>query len=60
MSVSAHIHTLLEKHAILETEISIESARPLPDFASITRLKKQKLNMKEEIVRLREMYPEAA
>lgn len=60
MSASAHIHTLQEKHAGLETEITIESARPLPDFAHITQLKKQKLSLKEEILRFSELHPEAA
>ena len=60
MSVSAHIFMLQEKHAGLETEITVESARPLPDFAYITQLKKQKLSIKEEIVRLSEAHPEAA
>lgn len=60
MSVLAHIDVLQEKHAILESEISMESARPLPDFVRITELKKQKLSLKEELVRLHDSHPEAA
>lgn len=51
MSLLAHLGTLEEKHAILEAAIVEESARPLPDFTTITQLKKQKLHLKEEVER---------
>ena len=51
MSVVSHVNHLQEKHAELENQIVEESHRPMPDFAAITKLKKQKLLLKEEITR---------
>ncbi len=44
---------LEDKHGKLEQLISDESVRPLPDFPLIQTLKKQKLLLKEELLRLR-------
>ncbi len=52
MSLSTHIEALEKKHAELENAVHTESARPLPDFARVTELKKQKLRIKEELQRL--------
>lgn len=49
MSVVSHVKHLQEKHAELENQINEESNRPMPDFSVITKLKKQKLLLKEEI-----------
>jgi len=51
MSIQAHIDSLAEKRAHLKNEIATESARPMPDFALITNLKKQNLALKEEMQR---------
>ena len=45
----AHVSALQSKHASLEARITEESQRPMPDMATLTRLKKEKLRIKEEI-----------
>ena len=47
------LRSLEERHAMLERQISEEDARPRPDDAELTRLKREKLRLKEEIERLR-------
>lgn len=51
MSIQAHIDSLSEKRASLKQQIAEESARPSPNFALITNLKKQNLALKEEMQR---------
>jgi hypothetical protein len=51
MSIQAHIDSLAEKRTSLKNQIATESARPMPDFALITNLKKQNLALKEEMQR---------
>lgn len=48
----AHISALQTKHADIEARINEENQRPLPDDATITRLKKEKLKLKEELAGL--------
>ena len=50
----AHVSALEAKHAGLEARINEESQRPLPDMATLTRLKKEKLKVKEEMAGLTE------
>ena len=45
----AHVSALEAKHAGLEAKILEESQRPLPDAATLARLKKEKLRVKEEM-----------
>jgi len=45
----AHMSALQAKHAGLEARIDEESHRPLPDMATLARLKKEKLRIKEEL-----------
>jgi hypothetical protein len=45
----AHVSALQAKHAGLEARINEEIQRPLPDTATLARLKKEKLRLKEEI-----------
>ena len=52
MSTVDHVEALKAKHASLEHAISEETARPHPDDDAICSLKKQKLLIKDEIVRL--------
>jgi hypothetical protein len=52
MSLAAHLAELSEKHRVLERRIEEELARPGSDDLEITRLKREKLKLKEEIVRL--------
>ena len=44
------------KHAGLEARIVEESQRPLPDTATLARLKKEKLKVKEEMTGLTEPH----
>ena len=53
MSAMDHIEALKAKHAFLEHAIVQESARPHPDDDAICSLKKRKLQIKDEINRLR-------
>jgi len=52
MSVEEHIRALKDKHAELESQIVLENSRPHPDEIAIASLKKQKLKIKDELVRL--------
>jgi len=52
MSLQAHLDSLRERHAALEARISEEDRRPRPDSDTLTRLKIEKLHVKEEIERL--------
>lgn len=46
---NSHISALRTKHHELETRISREATRPLPDDALIHALKKRKLAIKDEL-----------
>ena len=46
---NAHIEALSAKHAGIDSRITEESLRPLPDMATLARLKKEKLRLKDEI-----------
>jgi hypothetical protein len=46
------IETLRSRHAHIEGELTKEISRPLPNPATITDLKRQKLRIKDEIVQL--------
>ena len=52
MSITDHIEALKKKHAALDHELDDQNARPLPDASMINDLKRQKLAIKDEIVRL--------
>lgn len=51
MPLQEHVVTLRTKHARLEQLIDDELHRPLPDQTTLSRLKKEKLRIKEEIER---------
>jgi hypothetical protein len=53
MSLQARIESLKERHASLEIQIADEDHRPRPDEGTLSRLKLQKLRLKEEMERLR-------
>jgi hypothetical protein len=53
MSQQARLDALKERHAALETRILDEDQRPRPDSDTLTRLKIEKLRVKEEMERLR-------
>lgn len=54
MPMQEHVESLRSKHARLEELIDEELHRPLPDQGVISRLKKEKLKIKEQIERIRE------
>lgn len=49
---SAHLLSLNARHAALDASLSDEIRRPLPDPARLARLKREKLKVKEAIVRI--------
>jgi hypothetical protein len=53
MTLQTRIGSLMERHAALEARIYDEDQRPRPDSEALTRLKVEKLHVKEEIERLR-------
>ncbi|WP_333838218.1 YdcH family protein [Novosphingobium sp.] len=46
---TTHITALQTKHAGLERRISEEMARPVPDMAVLSQLKRHKLRIKEAL-----------
>ena len=53
MSLYARLDALKERHASLESRIFDEDHRPQPDAETITRLKIEKLQIKDEMERIR-------
>ncbi|HTU52961.1 MAG TPA: DUF465 domain-containing protein [Acetobacteraceae bacterium] len=53
MSLQSHLSALKDRHASLETRIAEEDQRPRPDPDTLSRLKREKLRVKEEMERLR-------
>ena len=47
---NAHMSALETRHADLDARIAAENQRPHPDDALISRLKKEKLRVKEALV----------
>lgn len=48
---NVHLAALQAKHAGLEARIVGEQQRPVPDMAALASLKKQKLRLKDEMMR---------
>jgi hypothetical protein len=53
MTMQAHLSELERKHQALETEIAEELNHPSSDDLRITELKRRKLQVKDEIARIR-------
>lgn len=53
MSLMTHLVELSEKHRHLEAKIAAERARPGCDELKISRWKREKLKLKDEIERIR-------
>lgn len=53
MMNAPRIRSLESRHQSIETRIMAEGSRPRPDEAVLTRLKREKLALKEELERLR-------
>ncbi len=58
MGLAEHLAELTDKHQSLELKIEEEMARPLADSLKISELKRRKLQIKDEIARLK-TQPEA-
>lgn len=54
MALSAHLAELSEKHQMLERKLQEELARPGADEVQISRLKKEKLRIKDEMSKLKD------
>ncbi|MBU6448081.1 MAG: DUF465 domain-containing protein [Rhodospirillales bacterium] len=52
MNLQSRIDALKGRHASLESKIAAEDRRPQPDMMAISRLKLEKLRLKEEMERL--------
>ena len=53
MTLDAHATELSEKHRALEKQISNELARPSADTLRLSRLKRKKLQIKDQLERLK-------
>lgn len=49
MSTVHRIESLKSKHAQIDKRLVAETARPMPDEATLLSLKKQKLQIKDEL-----------
>ena len=52
MDLETRLDNLRVRHAELKSEINTETRRPLPDSLTLQALKRRKLRLKEEIVRI--------
>lgn len=52
MSIQSHVEELKRRHAALQEQIRFELARPAADPFLVAELKRKKLNIKDEIMRL--------
>jgi hypothetical protein len=52
MALDAHVNELSDKHRALEKQILYEMARPSADGLKLSRLKREKLQIKDEIEKL--------
>ncbi|MBN8956865.1 MAG: DUF465 domain-containing protein [Rhizobiales bacterium] len=59
MSIQAHLSELERKHDALETELAEAIAHPSTDDLKIADLKRRKLQVKDEISRIRLETPQA-
>ena len=57
MPLDARIASLNNRHAALEQQIFEEDHRTRPDAETLSRLKREKLRLKEEMERLRSGSP---
>lgn len=56
MAVTAHLETLQSKHSNLEEKIQAELRSPLPDNLRVSRLKRQKLHIKDTLSQYAETH----
>lgn len=55
MALDAHVSELSDKHRALEKQIENELASPSADNLAIAQLKRKKLRIKDELVRLKNL-----
>ncbi len=60
MALDAHVTELTDKHRALKKQIENEMARPSADDIEISKLKREKLRIKDEIERLKAEESEVA
>jgi len=60
MPLSARIESLKKRHTEIEDQLHTEETRPSQDEAKVSKLKREKLNLKDEITRLEEEQNKAA
>ena len=53
MNLKSHLDALKMRHTNLENKIAAEDRRPRPDDTELTRMKVEKLRLKEEMERLK-------
>jgi hypothetical protein len=53
MNLQQRLMTLTGRHAALEEQLSVEMTRPRADEATVSKIKREKLRLKEEMERLR-------
>ncbi len=53
MSLQSRLESLKTRHASLDTKITEEDHRPRPDPETLSRLKLEKLRLKEEMSRIK-------
>jgi hypothetical protein len=56
MSLQSRLASLKDRHASLEMRIADEDHRPRPDDKELSRLKVEKLHLKQEMERLRTSF----
>ena len=52
MTETANLAQMTDQHRVLENQINEEMARPMSDSLKISKLKREKLRLKEEISQL--------
>lgn len=52
MALQGYVSSLRSQHAQLESQIATELHRPLPDQPTVTKLKREKLKVKERLSKL--------
>ncbi|MDB5592557.1 DUF465 domain-containing protein [Enterovirga sp.] len=57
MALQNHLAELERKHDALEREIQAAATRPATDDAKVAELKRRKLQLKDELTRLKQSEP---
>lgn len=60
MPLSARIESLKKRHTDIELQLHTEESRPAQDEVKISKLKRDKLSLKDEIAKLLEEQDKAA